>query len=353
MPFVWPVIPQPLVNPPEEFASAVRRTRLSLLVDSADGNFLSIIGNSFGVPRPPQVVGDDMYRQLVQLLSWLPKTILSTTYKLIEIILGTQAEILLTGNRPWKLYEVNANEFIIELPLTIISTTNQNASYLHGPSGYGFVPTGPVNTFTTPGDLQPASATTFVGMTLMFNTAPGVWTEYTVVSFSYNPGTDISTVVVSAATLPAGGGSFYILVPGDEVSSYRGDFLASGGQIAPFSTAAGPPTTTLLVIGDLTTNVAVGDPVRGSTTTTPITTSVVSRSFNPATNITTVVVAAPFPGGLIGQTFQRDQLAADTSTTPQHDDLVYLTGLGLYEVVQYYLDFLVRASGIVVRTVLI
>jgi hypothetical protein len=353
MPFVWPVIPQPLSPDFGEFASAVRRARLSMLVDSADGNYLSIVGNSFGVPRPPQVVGDEMYRQLVQLLSWLPKTILFTTYKLVEIILGTQASILLAGGRPWKLYEVNPNEFIIELPLSLIAATNANASYLHGPSGYGFVPTGPVDTFTTPGNLQPASATTFVGMTLMFNTALGVWTEYTVVAFSYNPGTNTSTVQVSAATLPGGGGMFYILVPGDGVSSYSGDFLASGGQIAPFSTAAGPPTTTLLVTGDLTTNVTMGDPVQGSTTTTPINTTVVSLSYSPLTNITTVIVVAMFPGGLSNQTFIRAQLVADTSTTPPHDDLVYLTGLGLYEVVLYYLDFLVRASGIVVRTVLI
>jgi hypothetical protein len=142
-------------------------------------------------------------------------------------------------------------------------------------------------------------------------------------------------------------------VPGDDVSSYRGDFLASGGQIAPFSTAAGPPTTTLLVIGDITTNITIGDPVEGSTMTTPIFTTVVSLSYSPTTNLTTLVVLAPFPGGLNGQTLIRQQLLADTSTTPPHDDLVYLTGLGLYEVVQYYLDFLVRASGIVVRTALI
>ncbi len=324
-----------------------------MLVDSADGNYLSIIGNSFGVPRPPQVVGDEMYRQLVQLLAWLPKTILFTTYRLCEIVLGTQAAILLSGSRPWRIYEVNPNEFIIELPLDLVSMGNENASFLHGPSGYGFVPAGPVDTFTTPGDLQVASATTLVGMTLMFNTAPGTWTEYTVAAFSYNAGTDTSTVQVSAATLPSGGGSFYIIVPGDGVSSYRGDFLASGGQIALFSTAAGPPTTTLSVVGDITTNVAVGDPVTGSTTTSPILTSVVSLAYSPATNVTTLVVNDPFPGGLVSQTFQRELLEADTSTTPPHDDLVYLTGLGLYEVVQYYLDFLVRASGIVVRTVLI
>jgi len=353
MPFVWPVITQPLYPSTGEFASAVRRARLSMLVDSADGDFLSIIGNSFGVPRPPQVVDDEMYRNLVQLLAWLPKTILFTTYKLLEVVLGTQAEIVLSGNRPWKIYEVNANEIIIEISLDLISGDPEVASYLHGPSGFGFVPTGPVNTFTTPGDLQEASATTLVGMTLLFNTAPGVWVEYTVTVFSYNAGTDESTVTVSAATLPAGGGVFYILVPGDDVSSFRGDYLASSGQIASFSTAAGPPTTTLLVIGDLTQNVSVGDSVEGTTTTTPISTTTVSLSYSSATNLTTVVVADPFPGGLTGQTISRLLELADTTTTADHNDRVYLIGLGLYEVVQYYLDFLVRASGIVVRLALI
>ena len=324
-----------------------------MLVESAEGDFLSIIGNNFGVPRPPQVITDDMYRELVQLLAWLPKTVLSTTYWLMDRVLGTQAALVTAGQRPWKIYEVNANEIIIELPLDIITATNENASYLHGPSGYAYVPAGPSNTFTTPGDLSVASATTLVGKTIMVNTAVGTWTEYTVNVFSYSSGTGLSTVQVSAATLPTGGGLFYFLIPGDNVSSYRGDYLASGGIQAPFSTAAGPPTTTLLVVGDVTQHIAVGDTITGSTTTTPITTTVSSLTYVPTTNVTTMVVGAAFPAALVGQTLTRVLEQADTSTTTTHDDRVYLTGFGLYEVVQFYLDFLVRASGIVVRLVLI
>ena len=46
---------------------------------------------------------------------------------------------------------------------------------------------------------------------------------------SYDSVNDVSTITVSASTLPDGGGYFYVEVPGDNTSSYRGDYLASSG----------------------------------------------------------------------------------------------------------------------------
>lgn len=44
-------------------------------------------------------------------------------------------------------------------------------------------------------------------------------------------------------------------------------------------------------------------------------------------------------------------ILADTATTPSHDVLVYLSGNGKLEIVQYYIDLLVRAACIAVRYV--
>jgi hypothetical protein len=75
-----------------------------------------------------------------------------------------------------------------------------------------------------------------------------------------------------------------------------------------------------------------------------------SLTYDPTTNVTAVVVTTTdVPGGQVRQAFVAAQEVADTPTTPPHSDRVYLTGTGLYQVVQFYLDLLVRAAGIVVR----
>jgi hypothetical protein len=192
---------------------------------------------------------------------------------------------------------------------------------------------------------------TLVGLNL-YVLVSGTWTMYTVLNFSYSSSTDTSTVQLSAATLPTGGGLFFLDVPGDGVDSYPGDYFATSGFVSSYSTAAGPDTNTLLVLGDATKDVDTsgGQTVKISILGVVHTRIVSSLTYDPPTNLTTVVITTTdVPGGLTGETFVLDEEAADTPTTAPRDLRVYLTGNGLFEIVQFYMDLLVRAAGIVMR----
>lgn len=348
MPFSITYTPTPLPPSPVQQRSIIADLRRAMLVGYADGSDLDAVGNNYDIPRPDNVADDVLYSNLVQLLAWYPKTITSTLYKLMEIVFGSQVSFRAIGQRPWRIYEVNANEIIIELPLALVATGQENASYLHGWSGYAAVPSGPSDQFTTPGDVTEAAATTLVGMSVYVITAPQTFTGYTIVSTSYDAPSDTSTVVVSASTLPAGGGFFYIDVPGDGVASYVGDYVASSGFVGSFSTAGGP-TNTIEIVGDATRDVAVNDQVQLFYDGEDTTYIVVSKSYSSSTNLTTMVVnASTVPGGLSNAAIVRPQEQAD-GVNPPHSSRIYFTGTGRYEIVAQYLDLLVRAAGIIVR----
>jgi hypothetical protein len=325
--------------------SAIRATHEAMLLDTATGTDLDVIGNNHGIPRPVHDDTDDvMYSNLIQMLAWQPKMIKWAVYRLMEIVYGTQASI---SPRPWRIYEPNPNEIVVELPTTLIATSNVNASYLHGWSGFAMTSSGPTDTFTAVGDVRTASATTLVGADISVQTADHTWTIYTILAASYNAGTNLSTVQVSAATIPAGGGGFFILIPGDGVSSSPGDMISSSQLVSTFTTAIGGPTTTITVFGDVSETLTLNHTIQltyGVTNTTVVVSTV---TYVPATNTSTVVLTATVPGSLSGIVVKLLDVADGTAVP--HDKRVYLTGLGLFEIVQQYLDLFVRAAGIVVR----
>lgn len=335
---------------PDPDASAIRRVRRAMLTSTAWGQYLDALGNNRNVPRPENTSDDELYRRLIKVLAWLPKSGLLSYYALIAAVFGSQEAIRAQIGRPWRVYEVNVNEVIIELPAALIAGNLESSTYLHGASGYARVAAGPANTFTTDFDLRAASAVPITGLPIQVETAPGTWTAYTVAAYSFNAGTGVATVQVSAATLPAGGGRFYLQVPGDGFASYRGDYLATSGIQTLYSTAAGPATNTLAVVGDVTRDVVPGVTALISVSGAFQTRVVSSLSYSPTTNTTTVVITtADVPGGQSRQVFSIAQEVADTAITPAHADRVYLTGTGLYQIVKFYLDLLVRAAGVVVR----
>jgi len=328
-------------------SSQIDLLRQALLVNYAVSTQLDAVGNNHGVPRPEDTQDDELYRGIIKALAWLPKQVLLSYYALLTAVFGTQEAVNAAIGRSWKVYEVNANEVIIEIPIALLSSPEISA-YLHGASGFARVPAGPSNTFTTDFDLSLSSAVTIVGLNIYVETALGIWTTYTVTSYAFAAG--VATVQVSAATLPTGGGRFYLEVPGDLIDSYRGKYLATGGFNSTYSTAAGPATNTLSVVGDATKDVPLNVQVVISINNVFQTRVVSSLFFNNFTNVTTVVISTTdVPGGQVGQPFLLSQEVADTAVTPSHSDRIYLTGTGLYQVVQFYLDLLVRTAGIVVR----
>lgn len=330
-------------------ASQIQLLRQALLVNFAIGLQLDAVGNNHGVPRPPLTTDDTLYRNVIKALAWLPKQGLLSFYSLLTAVFGTQEEVTNLLGRPWKVFEVNANEVIIEIPEALISGGLATNAYLHGANGFAHVTSGPTNTFTTDFDLQLSSAVSVIGLAIHIETSSGTWTDYTITGYSFSAGT--ATVQVSASTVPTGGGRFYLEVPGDNVDSYRGKYITTGGVISTYSTAAGPATNTLSVVGDVTRDVEQNMTI-SITINSAFTTRVVASapSYSTPTNVTTVVITTTdVPGGQVGQQFVLAEEVADTATTPPHNDRIYLTGTGLYQVVQFYLDLLVRAAGIVVR----
>lgn len=329
-------------------ASQIQLLRQAMLVNYAVSTQLDAVGNNHGVPRPEDTDDDDLYRGVIKALAWLPKQILLSYYSVLTAVFGTQQQVTTALGRPWRVYEVNANEVIIEIPVGLIAGNTEISTYLHGATGHAHVASGPTNVFTTTYDLSLSSAVTIVGLNIYVETAADTWTAYTVSSYAFAAG--VGTVHVSASTLPTGGGRFYLEVPGDTVDSYRGKYIATGGYEASYSTTAGGDTNTLHVVGDATKGVPPGVQVVVSINDVFFTRVVSTLSYSNVTNVTTVVLTTTdVPGGQIGQVFLLSQEVADTATTPPHSDRVYLTGTGLYQVVQFYIDLLVRTAGVVVR----
>jgi hypothetical protein len=342
--YVWEDANVPLLpgRPGAPVRSAMQNVKRALFVDTAQGADLTTIGDNYGVPRPAQVVSDALYARLLQVLAFLPKTTLATLYRLLTAVFGSQDAFTAVNTRPWRIYEVNPNEYIIELPLALLAATNETASYLHGWSGYASV-TVAGDTFTTPGDLG-------IEVGSLLHVLNGTWVSHSVATRTYNAGTNLTTVTVTAPSLPLGGGLFYAEVPGDGLMSYRGDFLATGGFVGTYTTLPGPPTATLSVQGDAVPHVQPGRIIylTYSGVLHPYTVS--TRAYDPLTGRTMVVVtAATIPANLSNEALLQEHEGADTPTTPDHGDRVYLTGLGAYEIIEFYLTKLVRAAGVVAR----
>ena len=347
MPFSLTYTPNPL-PPTTVQLSIIAELRRAMLVAYADTTDLDAIGaGNYGLPRPTGSGNDLLYSQLIQLLAWCPKTIPTTLHTLMRIVFGSVASLRSQGQRPWKIYEVNPNEIIIELPVGLIGTSQNNASYLHGFSGFAAVPSGgPFNQFTTRGNVNQAVATTAVGLNVYVMTAPETYTSYTILAASYVAATNTSTVTVSASTLPAGGGTFYIDVPGDGTTSQTGNYTASSGFVGTFFTGRFP-SVVIGVFGDATRDLAIGDTVTLLYSGMQSSNTIVSKVFNSAEGTTTVNLGTSIPGVGVGSIVRPLEIADGTDAP--HTMRVYMSGLGLYEVVQQYLDLLVRSAGIVVR----
>jgi hypothetical protein len=348
----WPLLPSsglPGSSPETETLSAIAKARASMLIDTAEESYLTIIGENFGIPRPKtDPTNDDLFRGIIPVLAWQPKTIYFTVFRLLEAALGKQADIVAAGGRAWQIYEVNPNEFIIEVPFDLQATSNTNASYLHGYSSHT-IGTSSTTVLTGKG-LISKSTSNPVGLNLSVLIG-GVWYERAIVSRIESAGNTQFTVVALPGA-PDPGSRFFVDVPGDGVLSHRGDYLATGGYVGTFETAAGPDTDTLVVTGDASMDVKPNMQVLLSFSSFDLTRTVSSRTFDPTTGKTTVVVtSSDVPGGIVGGSFVLPQEEADDASpvTPPHSDRVYLTGDGAVEVVKFYLDLLVRAAGVVAR----
>lgn len=332
-------------NPSQADASAIQQARDALFIDTATAFDLTVHGDNVGVPRPDMPISDELYREIVQVLAWRPKTSMATLDALVSAILGSQQWLISNGVRPWKIYEFT-NEFVIEVPYALIASTNARASYLHGWSGYAAYTS--TTTFTTNGDVTSSSDVTLVGKSVYLRTGD-TWDARTISVISYDALTDLTTITISSASVATTGHWFFIPIQGDTVMSQRGDYLATGGFVATYSTAAGPDTPTVTVNGDASMAVDLGHQViltYGGILNAHVVTA--KTDYDPVTSTTVIDVTPDVPGGTTDEVFLKEREAAGGANPPMADR-VYLTGLGAYEILEYYLLTLVRAAGVVIR----
>ena len=340
-----------------ETVSAIGQARRDMMLSTAEGAALTTIGQNYGVRRPPLLTDDEIYRRCVQVLAWQPKMILFTTHALMTAVFGSPQQLVADGERPWRIYEVNANEIIIEVPSALLAQSNATASYYHGWDGYAYNATGSASDeFTTEGDVRTTQSTTLVG-TELYAYVGGAWSAYEILAVSYSSTTNLSTLQIDTVAIDPGGTLFHITHAGDDSQSYKGDYVAPSGQVATFSTAAGSGTTnTITMPGDATLELSQdmtlsliysGQPHTAVITSPP---SYTTTALPPtAGDYTTFDVDILVPEGLTAGVVVKAIERADTTTTAVHDDRVYFTENGLYAVFDYYFNALVRAAGIVVR----
>ena len=335
--------------------SAIDQARASMLLLFAEGTYLTTIGRNYGVPRPESDPNDDdLYRCIIGAIAWRPKSIFATTWRLAECVFGTQADIIAAGQRPWDIFQVNNNEFILEVPRELFAASNENASYMHGFVGPVTTPAGPAtDTYTVPDDITEA-ADSLVGLTV-YILYSGVYNAHTINSATYDSGTDTSTVVTSAATIPGGLNSVdsFLDVPGDGVSSYVGDALALDATEEADSTLSGSlvdeQLASLAIIGSGAVTLQTGGgaawPASGTVTFEPGTAREESFTFTLAADVVTLTSGTTVFEHAAGS-FVQTQAAPPAM---DHDRRVYLAGNGAIETFVFYQDTLLRAAGIVLR----
>jgi len=97
----------------------IKAAKDQLFVTKASGEFLDLLGSNVGVLRTSGLaVSDDIYRQLIPLLSFYPKQIAPTIYKLLEVFFGE-------GNPDIGVWQTNTNEIVVITPDAILFTAGR------------------------------------------------------------------------------------------------------------------------------------------------------------------------------------------------------------------------------------
>lgn len=344
--FSSPPPPPPKEELSTQEQSAIDSAKDMMFLDTSLEKYLTWLGQNLGIKRSRHVTNDDVHRKIIQAIACPgPKTTLSTLYFLMEAVFGSQETLRTQSLRPWQIYQVRQMETIIEVPYDLLGTSNENTSYLHGWSGV--VLDGATTTvFVCEGDARVA-AVTLVGLGLSALVS-GTYEERTIATVSYDAAADQTTFTVAAFSgAPVAGAPFFVNVPGDGTSSYRGDYVAPLWYVQGTSTATGENTLTdsgLALTVDQYAGYflrlqegAIYYPILSHTAT--VFTLGANGGTPPAGDYQVVASAT-------------DALEhADTPTTPPHDDRIYITGDDRLEIIKEYVGEILHAAGVVVRYV--
>jgi hypothetical protein len=110
---------------------AVKDAKEQIFVKTAQLEFLDVLGSNVGVFRPTVFnLSDELFRQLIPLLSFSPKQVLPTIRKVLEVFWGI-------GNSVIAVHEINPNEIKVTIPSTVPSLrrTLRGSHHFHVHSG--------------------------------------------------------------------------------------------------------------------------------------------------------------------------------------------------------------------------
>lgn len=119
--------------------SQINEAARAMTLRAAEGEDLSIIGQNYGVTRPVLLAFDDeTYRDFIPILAAKRKTALNIFYEALTLLLGDRSTLA----RPWKIYNVEVNTFVLEVPEEIFYGIGvgdlPSATYLHENADSGF-----------------------------------------------------------------------------------------------------------------------------------------------------------------------------------------------------------------------
>ena len=97
-------------NEDNAIVQSIQDAKEQIYVKYAQLGYLDALGSNVGVYRTSaSTINDDQFRNLIPALSWYPKQVRSTLVKILEVFFGT-------GNPLIKVFEVNPNEIVIQIP---------------------------------------------------------------------------------------------------------------------------------------------------------------------------------------------------------------------------------------------
>jgi len=220
-------------------ASAVKLAKDAMFVDTAVDQWLTRLGANYGVARPAaDPKNDALYSQMIQLCGLQPKVIKRITLQMLEVIFGTQADIVAAGGRAWQCYEPSPNKLTVEIPHALVAGSTSNATYLHGlggRDGYTAAGAGATDTLLVARseDFTRASAS-LVGLTLVVSGS-----LYTILSVAYD-GVGLNTIRITAASLSLGATDLVWSIRIPSSGSVPGSYLVADSS-TPGSTVGNRP----------------------------------------------------------------------------------------------------------------
>jgi hypothetical protein len=329
-------------------------------------------------------------------LAWQPKTILFTVHNLLGCIFGTQDEIEAAGNRAWEVFEVNPNEILLELPIFLISGSSENATYMHGFSG---------NATTTGGTAATGSITTIAVASLVDGetftlddgvnparvfeldvTGDGVTAGRVAVDVSGDTTADnVRDTIISVinaqnrsffAQTASNGGAATVTLTQDLVgtpgNTTQSETVTNAGFVVTNMTT-GADTDTFTVPGDITqaASALTGldvylfyggvfnvHSISTASFTAGVSTVITTVSDIPGLFSAPMLLDVPGDGTLshAGDFLAPDATEKADGTSPltvSHDERVYLYGQAGLDIFVFYMESLVKAAGVTLRTEII